>query len=133
MNNFISNLLSRKTAQELIDRAKTGSLKKTLNAFDLFIIAREGPKRNTFCPKYPFCGEYSCRRPRRSWLRVESYGNFPPGYGFGRYNKSPSIRTKSRTAPTIICHIFNVNAVLFSPLGILQQVSCVAKMLYIAD
>lgn len=34
----VKNLLTRKTAQELIDRAKTGSLKKTLNAFDLFII-----------------------------------------------------------------------------------------------
>ena len=33
-----SNLSTRKTAQELIERAKTGSLKKTLNAFDLFII-----------------------------------------------------------------------------------------------
>ncbi len=33
-----SNLSSRKTAKELIERAKTGSLKKTLNAFDLFII-----------------------------------------------------------------------------------------------
>lgn len=37
-NNMLSNILSRKTSQELIDRAKTGSLKKTLNAFDLFII-----------------------------------------------------------------------------------------------
>jgi len=34
----LSNLLSRKSANELIERAKTGSLKKTLNAFDLFII-----------------------------------------------------------------------------------------------
>lgn len=38
LKKIISNLLTRKTAQELIDRAKTGSLKKTLNAFDLFII-----------------------------------------------------------------------------------------------
>ena len=34
----VKNLLTRKTAQELIERAKTGSLKKSLNAFDLFII-----------------------------------------------------------------------------------------------
>ena len=34
----ISNLLSRKTTQQLLDRAKGGSLKKTLNAFDLFVI-----------------------------------------------------------------------------------------------
>lgn len=32
------NLLTRKTAQELIERAKTGTLKKTLNVFDLIII-----------------------------------------------------------------------------------------------
>jgi len=36
--NIVSNLVSRKTANELLERAKTGSLKKTLNAFDLFII-----------------------------------------------------------------------------------------------
>jgi len=35
---ILSNLTSRKTTSELIERAKTGSLKKTLNAFDLFII-----------------------------------------------------------------------------------------------
>ena len=35
---IISNLLTRKTAKELIERAKTGSLKKSLNAFDLFVI-----------------------------------------------------------------------------------------------
>ncbi|MBQ7287328.1 MAG: amino acid permease [Candidatus Gastranaerophilales bacterium] len=34
----VSNLLSRKTTQQLLDRARTGSLKKTLNAFDLFVI-----------------------------------------------------------------------------------------------
>jgi len=33
-----SNLLSRKSAQQLIDNAKRGSLKKSLNAFDLFVI-----------------------------------------------------------------------------------------------
>ena len=32
------NLLNRKTTKELLERAKTGSLKKSLNAFDLFII-----------------------------------------------------------------------------------------------
>ena len=32
------NLISRKSAGELLERAKTGSLKKTLNAFDLFVI-----------------------------------------------------------------------------------------------
>ena len=32
------NLLNRKTTSELMERAKTGSLKKSLNAFDLFII-----------------------------------------------------------------------------------------------
>ena len=32
------NLISRKTTGELIERAKSGSLKRTLNAFDLFII-----------------------------------------------------------------------------------------------
>ena len=36
--NIVSNLLSRKTANELLERARSGSLKKTLNAFDLFII-----------------------------------------------------------------------------------------------
>ena len=35
---ILSNLISRKTAGELLERAKSGSLKKTLNAFDLFII-----------------------------------------------------------------------------------------------
>ena len=35
---IFSNLIARKTAGELLERAKTGSLKKTLNAFDLFII-----------------------------------------------------------------------------------------------
>ena len=34
----VKNLLTRKTAQELINNANKGSLKKTLNAFDLFII-----------------------------------------------------------------------------------------------
>lgn len=34
----VKNLLTRKSAQELIDRANKGSLKKTLNAFDLFVI-----------------------------------------------------------------------------------------------
>ena len=34
----VSNLLTRKSAQQLLDRARTGSLKKTLNAFDLFVI-----------------------------------------------------------------------------------------------
>ena len=34
----ISNLLTRKSAQELLDRARKGSLKKALNAFDLFVI-----------------------------------------------------------------------------------------------
>ena len=38
LKKIASNLSTRKTAQELIERAKTGSLKKTLNAFDLFII-----------------------------------------------------------------------------------------------
>lgn len=33
-----SNLLTRKSAQQLIDRAKSGGLKKTLGAFDLFVI-----------------------------------------------------------------------------------------------
>jgi APA family basic amino acid/polyamine antiporter len=36
--NLLSNLLSRKTTGELLERARTGSLKKTLNAFDLFVI-----------------------------------------------------------------------------------------------
>ena len=35
---ILSNLISRKTARELIERAKSGSLKKSLNAFDLFVI-----------------------------------------------------------------------------------------------
>ena len=35
---IFSNLFSRKSANELIERARSGSLKKTLNAFDLFII-----------------------------------------------------------------------------------------------
>ena len=38
VKNIFKNLLSRKTANELLERAKSGSLKKTLNAFDLFII-----------------------------------------------------------------------------------------------
>ena len=38
LKKIASNLSTRKTAQELIERAKTGSLKKTLNPFDLFII-----------------------------------------------------------------------------------------------
>ena len=38
LKKIASNLSTRKTAQELIERAKTGSLKKNLNAFDLFII-----------------------------------------------------------------------------------------------
>lgn len=33
-----TNLINRKTTEELLQRAKTGSLKKSLNAFDLFII-----------------------------------------------------------------------------------------------
>ncbi len=36
--NIIKNILTRKSADELLQRAKTGSLKKTLNAFDLFVI-----------------------------------------------------------------------------------------------
>ena len=35
---ILKNLGSRKTVNELIERAKSGSLKKTLNAFDLFVI-----------------------------------------------------------------------------------------------
>ena len=35
---ILNNLVSRKTTQELLDRAKSGSLKKTLGVFDLFVI-----------------------------------------------------------------------------------------------
>ena len=35
---ILSNLIARKSSQQLIERAKSGSLKKTLNAFDLFVI-----------------------------------------------------------------------------------------------
>ncbi len=38
LKKIASNLINRKTAEELLQRAKTGSLKKSLNAFDLFII-----------------------------------------------------------------------------------------------
>ncbi len=38
VKNIIKNLLTVKSAQELLDRASKSSLKKTLNAFDLFII-----------------------------------------------------------------------------------------------
>lgn len=38
MKIILKNLLTRKSAQELLDRAKTGSLKKTLNVFDLIVI-----------------------------------------------------------------------------------------------
>jgi len=37
-NNLLNNLIARKSSQELIDRAKSGSLKKTLDIFDLFTI-----------------------------------------------------------------------------------------------
>lgn len=35
---ILNNLKTRKSAQQLLDRAKSGSLKKSLNAFDLFVI-----------------------------------------------------------------------------------------------
>lgn len=35
---ILNNLVNRKTTQELLDRAKSGSLKKTLGVFDLFVI-----------------------------------------------------------------------------------------------
>ena len=38
LKKLFSDLTSRKTAGQLIERAKSGSLKKTLDAFDLFVI-----------------------------------------------------------------------------------------------
>ncbi len=38
ITNVVNNLLTKKSAKELLDRAKNSSLKKSLNAFDLFVI-----------------------------------------------------------------------------------------------